>query len=94
MAGGATMGTSFAGLRLRLPGSLAFLGLLGGLSPEQRAPFRLRGVFDCPYGQVAEMVATGGGNPSQVSSRYATSAAFVWPGTSISGTTVMNRLAA
>ena len=38
--------------------SLAFLVLLESLSPEQRAAFLLREVFDEPYGQIAEIVGT------------------------------------
>jgi RNA polymerase sigma-70 factor (TIGR02957 family) len=36
--------------------SLAFLVVLEGLSPEQRAVFLLRDVFDYPYGDIAEIV--------------------------------------
>jgi RNA polymerase sigma-70 factor (TIGR02957 family) len=36
--------------------SLAFLVLLESLSPEQRAVFLLRDVFDYPYGDIAEIV--------------------------------------
>src|SRR3954462_8380642 len=36
--------------------SLAFLVLLESLSPEQRAVFLLREVFDYPYEQIAEIV--------------------------------------
>jgi DNA-directed RNA polymerase specialized sigma24 family protein len=38
--------------------SLAFLVLLETLSPEQRAAFLLREVFDYPYDQTAAIVAT------------------------------------
>ena len=38
--------------------SLAFLVLLESLSPEQRAAFLLRDVFDEPYERVAEIVGT------------------------------------
>ena len=38
--------------------SLAFLVLLESLSPEQRAAFLLREVFDEPYGRIAEIVGT------------------------------------
>jgi RNA polymerase sigma factor (sigma-70 family) len=38
--------------------SLAFLVLLETLSPEQRAAFLLREVFDHPYDQIAAIVAT------------------------------------
>jgi RNA polymerase sigma-70 factor (TIGR02957 family) len=36
--------------------SLAFLTLLEDLTPEQRAVFLLREVFDYPYGEIAEIV--------------------------------------
>jgi RNA polymerase sigma-70 factor (ECF subfamily) len=38
--------------------SLAFLVLLESLSPHQRAAFLLREVFDYPYPEVAEIIAT------------------------------------
>jgi RNA polymerase sigma-70 factor (TIGR02957 family) len=38
--------------------SLAFLVLLESLSPQQRAAFLLREVFDYPYAEVAEFVGT------------------------------------
>src|SRR4051794_26091135 len=38
--------------------SLAFLVLLESLSPEQRAAFLLREVFDEPYDRIAEIVGT------------------------------------
>ncbi|MEV0718543.1 RNA polymerase sigma-70 factor [Asanoa sp. NPDC050611] len=38
--------------------SLAFLVLLESLSPQQRAAFLLREVFDYPYDEVAEIVGT------------------------------------
>ena len=38
--------------------SLAFLVLLESLSPQQRAAFLLREVFDYPYPEVAEIVGT------------------------------------
>jgi RNA polymerase sigma factor (sigma-70 family) len=38
--------------------SLAFLVLLESLSPEQRAAFLLRDVFDYPYDQIATIVVT------------------------------------
>jgi RNA polymerase sigma-70 factor (ECF subfamily) len=38
--------------------SLAFLVLLESLSPQQRAAFLLREVFDYPYGEVAEIIGT------------------------------------
>src|SRR3954454_14104209 len=38
--------------------SLAFLVLLESLSPEQRAAFLLREVFDEPYPRIAEIIAT------------------------------------
>ncbi len=40
--------------------SLAFLVLLESLSPEQRAAFLLREVFDEPYERIAEIVGTSG----------------------------------
>ena len=38
--------------------SLAFLVMLESLSPEQRAAFLLREVFDEPYGRIAEIIGT------------------------------------
>jgi hypothetical protein len=38
--------------------SLAFLVLLESLSPQQRAAFLLREVFDYPYAEVAEIIGT------------------------------------
>src|ERR1700709_1425069 len=38
--------------------SLAFLVLLESLSPEQRAAFLLREVFDEPYDRIAKIVGT------------------------------------
>jgi RNA polymerase sigma-70 factor (TIGR02957 family) len=38
--------------------SLAFLVLLESLSPQQRAAFLLREVFEYPYGEVAELIGT------------------------------------
>src|SRR5205085_4522238 len=38
--------------------SLAFLVVLETLSPEQRAAFLLRDVFDYPYDRIAEIVTT------------------------------------
>jgi RNA polymerase sigma-70 factor (TIGR02957 family) len=38
--------------------SLAFLVLLESLSPQQRAAFLLRGVFEYPYPEVAEIIGT------------------------------------
>jgi RNA polymerase sigma factor (sigma-70 family) len=49
--------------------SLAFLVLLESLSPEQRAAFLLREVFDYPYDQVATIVATSEDNARQLVAR-------------------------
>jgi RNA polymerase sigma factor (sigma-70 family) len=49
--------------------SLAFLVLLESLSPEQRAAFLLREVFDYPYDQIAEIVATTEDNARQLVAR-------------------------
>jgi RNA polymerase sigma factor (sigma-70 family) len=49
--------------------SLAFLVLLESLSPEQRAAFLLREVFDYPYDQIAGIVATSEGNARQLVAR-------------------------
>jgi RNA polymerase sigma-70 factor (ECF subfamily) len=49
--------------------SLAFLVLLERLSPEQRAAFLLREVFDYPYDEVARIVATTEANARQLVSR-------------------------
>jgi RNA polymerase sigma factor (sigma-70 family) len=49
--------------------SLAFLVLLESLSPEQRAAFLLREVFDYPYGEIATIVATSEVNARQLVSR-------------------------
>jgi DNA-directed RNA polymerase specialized sigma24 family protein len=49
--------------------SLAFLVLLETLSPEQRAAFLLREVFDYPYDQIAAIVATGEQNARQLVAR-------------------------
>jgi RNA polymerase sigma-70 factor (ECF subfamily) len=46
--------------------SLAFLVLLESLSPEQRAAFLLREVFDYPYDQIAVIVATSEHNARQL----------------------------
>ena len=46
--------------------SLAFLVLLESLSPEQRAAFLLRDVFDYPYDQIAAIVATSEDNARQL----------------------------
>ena len=42
--------------------SLAFLVLLESLTPEQRAAFVLREVFDYPYEQIAGILRTGEDN--------------------------------
>jgi RNA polymerase sigma-70 factor (ECF subfamily) len=49
--------------------SLAFLVLLESLSPEQRAAFLLREVFDEPYERVAEIVGTSEQNARQLVTR-------------------------
>jgi RNA polymerase sigma-70 factor (ECF subfamily) len=49
--------------------SLAFLVLLERLTPEQRAAFLLREVFDYPYEQIAAIVGTGEDNARQLVSR-------------------------
>src|SRR5487761_1225485 len=49
--------------------SLAFLVLLESLSPEQRAAFLLHEVFDEPYKQIAEIIATSEENARQLVSR-------------------------
>ncbi len=49
--------------------SLAFLVLLESLSPEQRAAFLLREVFDEPYDRIAEIVGTSEANARQLTAR-------------------------
>jgi RNA polymerase sigma-70 factor (TIGR02957 family) len=49
--------------------SLAFLVLLESLSPEQRAAFLLREVFDEPYDRIAEIVGTSEENARQLAAR-------------------------
>jgi RNA polymerase sigma-70 factor (TIGR02957 family) len=49
--------------------SLAFLVLLERLTPEQRAAFLLREVFDYPYEQIAAIIGTGEDNARQLVSR-------------------------
>jgi RNA polymerase sigma-70 factor (TIGR02957 family) len=49
--------------------SLAFLVLLESLSPEQRAAFLLREVFDEPYDRIAEIVGTSEQNARQLTAR-------------------------
>jgi RNA polymerase sigma-70 factor (TIGR02957 family) len=49
--------------------SLAFLVLLESLSPEQRAAFLLREVFDEPYDRIAEIVGTSEQNARQLATR-------------------------
>src|SRR6266851_5698836 len=49
--------------------SLAFLVLLEGLSPEQRAAYLLREVFDEPYDRIAEIVGTSEQNARQLATR-------------------------
>jgi RNA polymerase sigma-70 factor (ECF subfamily) len=49
--------------------SLAFLVLLESLSPEQRAAFLLREVFDEPYDRIADVVGTSAQNARQLVAR-------------------------
>jgi RNA polymerase sigma-70 factor (ECF subfamily) len=49
--------------------SLAFLVLLESLSPEQRAAFLLREVFDEPYERIAEIIGTSEENARQLATR-------------------------
>ena len=49
--------------------SLAFLVLLESLSPEQRAAFLLRDVFDEPYDRIGEIVGTSEQNARQLVAR-------------------------
>jgi len=49
--------------------SVAFLVVLESLSPEQRAAFLLRDVFDEPYDQIAEIVGTSEQNARQLAAR-------------------------
>jgi RNA polymerase sigma-70 factor (ECF subfamily) len=49
--------------------SLAFLVLLESLSPEQRAAFLLREVFDEPHDRIAEIVGTSEQNARQLATR-------------------------
>jgi RNA polymerase sigma-70 factor (TIGR02957 family) len=49
--------------------SLAFLVLLENLTPEQRAAFLLRDVFDYPYQEIAAIIGTGEDNTRQLVSR-------------------------
>src|ERR671923_1941289 len=49
--------------------SLAFLVLLESLSPEQRAAFLLREVFDEPYDRIAEIVGKREENVRQLAAR-------------------------
>jgi hypothetical protein len=49
--------------------SLAFLVVLESLSPEQRAAFLLREVFDEPYGRIAEIIGTSEQNARQLAAR-------------------------
>ena len=49
--------------------SLAFLVLLESLSPEQRAAFLLREVFDEPYDRIAEVIGTSEQNARQLAAR-------------------------
>src|SRR3954467_1887458 len=49
--------------------SLAFLVLLESLSPEQRAAFLLRGVFDEPYDRIADIIGTSEQTARQLATR-------------------------
>src|SRR5919108_336411 len=49
--------------------SLAFLVVLESLSPEQRAAFLLREVFDEPYERIAEIIGTSEQNARQLAAR-------------------------
>jgi RNA polymerase sigma-70 factor (TIGR02957 family) len=49
--------------------SLAFLVVLESLSPEQRAAFLLREVFDEPYDRIAEIIETSEQNARQLATR-------------------------
>jgi RNA polymerase sigma-70 factor (ECF subfamily) len=49
--------------------SLAFLVLLESLTPEQRAAFLLREVFDYPYDQIATIIGTSQDNTRQLVAR-------------------------
>ncbi|MBS1879721.1 MAG: RNA polymerase sigma-70 factor [Actinobacteria bacterium] len=49
--------------------SLAFLVLLESLSPEQRAAFLLREVFDEPYERIARIIGTSKQNSRQLAAR-------------------------
>src|SRR5215207_7435581 len=53
----------------RIASSLAFLVLLESLSPEQRAAFLLREVFDEPYDRIAEIIGTSEQNARQLAAR-------------------------
>jgi DNA-directed RNA polymerase specialized sigma24 family protein len=49
--------------------SLAFLVLLESMTPEQRAAFVLREVFDYPYAEIAAIIGTGEDNTGQLVAR-------------------------
>ncbi len=49
--------------------SVAFLVLLESLTPEQRAAFLLREVFDYPYAEIADIIGTGEDNTRQLVAR-------------------------
>ena len=49
--------------------SIAFLVLLESLSPEQRAAFLLRDVFDYAYGEIAAVIGTSEANARQLATR-------------------------
>jgi RNA polymerase sigma factor (sigma-70 family) len=73
--------------------SLAFLVLLESLSPEQRAAFLLREVFDEPYDRIAKIVGTSEQNASSRPPSTATSKGWrrCWPTTSCSTATAAAR---
>jgi RNA polymerase sigma-70 factor (ECF subfamily) len=48
---------------------VAFLVLLESLTPEQRAAFLLREVFDYPYAEIATIIGTGKDNTRQLVAR-------------------------
>lgn len=52
--------------------SLAFLVLLESLTPEQRAAFLLREVFDYPYAEIADIIGVSEDNTRQLVSRART----------------------
>src|ERR687893_451615 len=58
--------------------SLAFLVLLESLSPEQRAAFLLREVFDEPYDRIAEIVGTSEPNARPIATRWNSCSRTMW----------------